>query len=63
MEMRAVFASLGQYRYLLSRGLGTPLLVLACLGMVVLPMPAFLLDILFTFNIALSLVVLLVTIY
>ena len=63
MEMRAVFASLGQYRDLLSRGLGTPLLVLACLGMVVLPMPAFLLDILFTFNIALSLVVLLVTIY
>ena len=63
MEMRALFASLGQYRNLLSRGLGTPLLVLACLGMVVLPMPAFLLDILFTFNIALSLVVLLVTIY
>ena len=63
MEMRALFASLGQYRNLLSRGLGTPLLVLACLGMVVLPMPAFLLDILFTFNIALSVVVLLVTIY
>ncbi len=32
MEMRAVFASLGQYRDLLSRGLGTPLLVLACLA-------------------------------
>ena len=63
MEMRALLASLGQYRNLLSRGLGTPLLVLASLGMVVLPMPPFLLDILFTFNIALSLVVLLVTIY
>ena len=63
MEMRALLASLGQYRKLLSRGLGTPLLVLASLRMVVLPMPPFLLDILFTFNIALSLVVLLVTIY
>src|SRR5574344_1578349 len=63
MEMRALLASLAQYRNLLSRGLGTPLLVLASLGMVVLPMPPFLLDILFTFNIALSLVVLLVTIY
>jgi flagellar biosynthesis protein FlhA len=44
-------------------GLGTPLMVLAALGMVVLPMPTILLDILFTFNIALALVVLLVSIY
>ncbi|BDM63815.1 flagellar biosynthesis protein FlhA [Shewanella sp. NFH-SH190041] len=44
-------------------GLGTPALVLAALAMVVLPMPAFLLDILFSFNIALALVVLLVAIY
>lgn len=43
--------------------LGTPVLVLACLGMVMLPMPSFLLDILFTFNITLSMIVLLVTIY
>lgn len=43
--------------------LGTPVLVLACLGMVMLPMPPFLLDILFTFNITLSMIVLLVTIY
>lgn len=63
MEMRATFASLGQYRHLLNRGMGTPLLVLASLGMVVLPMPTFLLDVLFTFNIALSLVVLLVAVY
>ena len=63
MEMRATFASLGQYRHLLNRGLGTPLLVLASLGMVVLPIPTFLLDVLFTFNIALSLVVLLVAVY
>ncbi|EMP95371.1 flagellar biosynthesis protein FlhA [Vibrio cholerae] len=38
-------------------------MVLAALAMVVLPMPAFLLDLFFTFNIALSLVVLLVTVY
>jgi len=38
-------------------------LVLAALGMVILPIPTLLLDILFTFNIALALVVLLVSIY
>lgn len=43
--------------------IGTPVLVLACLSMITLPMPPFLLDILFSFNIALSMVVLLVAIY
>lgn len=43
--------------------IGAPVMVLAALAMVVLPMPAFLLDLFFTFNIALSLVVLLVTVY
>jgi flagellar biosynthesis protein FlhA len=38
-------------------------LILAALAMIVLPMPPILLDILFSFNIALALVVLLVTIY
>lgn len=38
-------------------------MVLAALGMVVLPMPTLLLDMLFTFNIALALVVLFVSIY
>lgn len=42
---------------------GAPVLVLATLGMIVLPMPPFLLDLFFTFNIALSMVVLLVTVY
>lgn len=63
MEMKAGLRSLFQHKDLLGRGLGTPLLVLAALGMVVLPMPTFLLDILFTFNIALSMVVLLVAVY
>ncbi|HIF9218589.1 TPA: flagellar biosynthesis protein FlhA [Photobacterium damselae] len=43
--------------------IGAPVLVLATLAMVVLPMPPLLLDMAFTFNIALALVVLLVTIY
>ena len=43
--------------------LGIPLLLLVMLGMVMLPIPAFLLDVLFTFSIALSIVVLLVSIY
>ncbi len=44
-------------------GLGVPLVVLAIMGMVILPMPAFLLDVLFSFNIALSLVVILVSVF
>ncbi|APU32863.1 flagellar biosynthesis protein FlhA [Ectopseudomonas alcaliphila JAB1] len=43
--------------------LGIPLLLLALLGMVTLPVPPLLLDTLFTFNIALSIVVLLVAVY
>lgn len=45
------------------KGIGTPILILAALAMVVLPLPPLMLDILFSFNIALALVVLLVTIY
>ncbi len=44
-------------------GLGAPILLLVMLAMVVLPLPSFLLDLFFTFNIALSLVVLLVVVY
>ena len=44
-------------------GLGAPLVLLAIMGMVILPMPAFLLDVLFSFNIALSLVVILVSVF
>ena len=43
--------------------LGVPVLLLAIMAMMTLPMPPFLLDVLFTFNIALSLVVLLVAVY
>jgi len=44
---------------LLRHGLGAPLIVLALLAMVVVPLPPVLLDALFSFNIAISLVVLL----
>jgi flagellar biosynthesis protein FlhA len=47
----------------LRQGIGAPLLLLALLAMVVLPLPTPLLDALFTFNIALSLVVVLSVIY
>ena len=45
------------------KGLGIPVLLVAMLAMMVLPLPPFMLDLFFTFNIALSLVVLLVVIY
>ncbi|NEV60505.1 flagellar biosynthesis protein FlhA [Thiorhodococcus minor] len=44
-------------------GLVTPFLLVALLGMLVLPLPPFALDLLFTFNIALSLVVVMVAVY
>ncbi|MFA5626788.1 MAG: flagellar biosynthesis protein FlhA [Thiohalomonadaceae bacterium] len=50
-------------RMLLNSGLGAPIIVLILLAMVMLPLPPFMLDIFFTFNIAFSLIVLLVTIY
>jgi len=44
-------------------GLGAPLMLAAMLSMMVLPLPAWALDILFTFNIAMALIILLVTVY
>lgn len=46
----------------LSQGLGVPIVLLAIMGMVILPMPPILLDVLFSFNIALSLVIILVAV-
>ena len=42
------------------KGMAGPVLIILILGMMVLPLPAFMLDILFTFNIAISIMVLLV---
>lgn len=46
-----------------SMGLGAPFVILMILAMVVLPLPPFLLDLFFTFNIAFSLIILLVVVY
>ena len=45
------------------KGLVGPVLIILILSMMVLPLPPFLLDLLFTFNIALSIMVLLVSMY
>ncbi len=44
-------------------GVGAPLLLMAMLAMMVIPLPAFLLDLLFTFNISLALIVLMAGVY
>ncbi|MDE2365427.1 MAG: flagellar biosynthesis protein FlhA [Betaproteobacteria bacterium] len=54
-----IFAGL---RGIKANSLASPLLIFMIIGMMVLPLPAFLLDIMFTFNIALAIMVLLVSI-
>jgi flagellar biosynthesis protein FlhA len=44
-------------------GLGTPLLLFLMLAMMMMPLPPFALDLLFTFNIALAMIILLVSVY
>ena len=63
MQFVQYFHNFDKSKLSFMKGLGTPLLILAALAMVVLPLPPILLDTLFSFNIALALVVLLVTIY
>ncbi|MGK0500423.1 MAG: flagellar biosynthesis protein FlhA [Oceanicoccus sp.] len=55
--------SLAGMRSLLKGNLGVPFLLLTILGMMTLPVPPFLLDVFFSFNIALAIVVLLVAVY
>ncbi|MDP2795669.1 MAG: flagellar biosynthesis protein FlhA [Sulfurisoma sp.] len=45
------------------RQLGAPVLIIAILSMMVLPLPTFVLDVFFTFNIAMAIIVLLVSMY
>ena len=52
-----------QVKFFANGNIAIPLILVAILGMMILPIPAFLLDMLFTFNIALALVVLLVCVY
>jgi flagellar biosynthesis protein FlhA len=60
MSARTTALSFGEFA---RNGLGVPVLVMAVLAMMVLPLPAFLLDVFFTFNISLSLMILLAVIY
>jgi flagellar biosynthesis protein FlhA len=60
MNARTAVATFGEVA---RNGLGVPLLVMVVLAMMVLPLPAFLLDVFFTFNISLSLMILLAVIY
>ena len=64
MQLAQVFQNINQNRIKhFASGLGAPIVVLALMGMVILPMPAILLDTLFSFNIALSLVIILVCVF
>ncbi len=58
-------AAIGSTSYLgdIVRGMGMPVLLLAMLAMMMVPLPPLALDILFTFNIALSVAILLTTVY
>ncbi len=60
MEKNDLFARL---KPMLNGSIGAPVIVVALLAMVVLPLPPFLLDLLFSFNIALSLTIMLASIY
>ena len=55
--------SFARFKNINYQGLGAPLLLIVMIAMIVVPLAPIALDILFTFNISLSLIVLLVTIY
>lgn len=55
--------ALGQLRIMGQGNLGVPIFLMILLGMMILPVPPLILDVLFSFNIALSIVVLLVGVY
>ncbi|WP_460875002.1 flagellar biosynthesis protein FlhA [Rhodanobacter koreensis] len=60
MTGTSIFGNVGQ---MARRGAGAPVIMLVMLAMLMLPLPPFLLDMLFSFNIALSLVILLAVVY
>jgi flagellar biosynthesis protein FlhA len=60
MELNKITSAV---RFLGKAELGAPIVIMMILAMIMLPLPAFLLDLLFTFNIAFSLIILLVVVY
>jgi len=61
MAEQAVF--LDSMKSVSRKGLGAPLLVMVMMAMIVIPLAPFMLDVFFSFNISLALVVLLVSVY
>jgi len=61
MAEQAAFMS--SLRNVSRSGLGAPLLMLLMIGMIIIPLKPFALDVMFTFNISLALIILLVTVY
>ena len=59
LTLSAVRQNLSKFDF---TGLGLPALVLLIMAMLVVPLPALLLDVLFTFNIACSLVIIMIAI-
>src|SRR5574337_1591410 len=59
----AVDALMQQFGRIGRRGIGAPIVMLILLAMVMLPLPPFMLDMLFSFNIALSLMIVLAVVY
>ncbi|MDH5180661.1 MAG: flagellar biosynthesis protein FlhA [Gammaproteobacteria bacterium] len=55
--------ALERLRFVTRSGLGAPILMLMMMAMIVVPLAPFVLDVLFSFNISLALVILLVTVY
>lgn len=51
------------FKRFMKSGLGAPILVMMMLGMMVIPLPPILLDVFFTFNISLAMVILLAVVY
>ena len=56
-------SALGAFKEFSKNGLGTPLLLVMMFSMMIVPLPPFALDLAFTFNIALALIIILVSIY
>ncbi|TXG95768.1 MAG: flagellar biosynthesis protein FlhA, partial [Nevskiaceae bacterium] len=60
MDFKEIIGKIGRLQ---RNGLGAPVLLMVVMAMVVVPLAPFMLDLLFTFNIALSIVILLAVVY
>ena len=63
MAIAAEMSITSRFQEIIRSGIGAPLMLMGMLAMVILPLPAFLLDMFFTFNITMAMVILLIVIY